>query len=276
MPGDHWARHFFDDLYLVAEGLELTDAVTAAECNVAIKLTQVAKGQHVLDLGCGHGRHAIELGHRGYGPVVGIDISEQAIEYARGDAALHKVAVEFLTGDMHALEFDSCFDVVLSFYSSMFYWDDAVNLSILRGVHRALKPQGLFAVDFYNRDSKTAELAFERSKPIGWLLQQKGMLGWWKRRLIRGLRPGSAQGVRRTKERTFDVETGILNVDKHYYVGGGSRITKTISVRLYTVAELKALMLAAGFEIMQVADSSDGGVARLSSARLTMIARRCG
>ena len=276
MSGDDWARKFFDDLYLVAEGVELSEAATSAECDIAILLTQVGKGHHILDLGCGHGRHVIELGRRGYASVVGLDISEQAIEYARQDAAMRGVAVDFLTGDMRALEFVGRFDVVLSFYSSMFYWDDDVNFGILREVHKSLKPGGPLAIDFYNRDSKTAELAFERYKFVGWLRQSKAMLGRWKRRLTRGLRPGNSQDIRRTKDRSFDVETGILRVEKHYYIGGRPQVTKTISVRLYTIAELKALMLAASFEIIQVADSSDGGMARLSSTRLTMISRRCG
>ncbi|MCH1435815.1 MAG: class I SAM-dependent methyltransferase, partial [Acidimicrobiales bacterium] len=42
-------------------------------------------GAHVLDVGCGPGRHAHDLGRRGF-IVHGVDISERFIEVARVDA----------------------------------------------------------------------------------------------------------------------------------------------------------------------------------------------
>jgi len=48
----------------------------------------------VLDIGCGNGRHAIELARRGY-RVVGIDVATQFLEKAKRAAEKSCVSVEF-------------------------------------------------------------------------------------------------------------------------------------------------------------------------------------
>ncbi|MGI9599053.1 MAG: class I SAM-dependent methyltransferase, partial [Acidimicrobiales bacterium] len=47
---------------------------TVAEVSSLLELTGVADDARILDVGCGPGRHAIELASRGY-EVVGVDIS---------------------------------------------------------------------------------------------------------------------------------------------------------------------------------------------------------
>ena len=58
----------------------------------------------VLDLGCGHGRHALELARRGVA-VVGLDYSEPALALARANAAAEGLEVELVQGDMRELPY---------------------------------------------------------------------------------------------------------------------------------------------------------------------------
>jgi len=72
-------------------------------------------GRHVLDVGTGTGRAAIGLAAGG-AHVVGIDASQEMLGVARKRAAERGVAVQFLPGDAHALEFgDATFDASVSF-----------------------------------------------------------------------------------------------------------------------------------------------------------------
>lgn len=55
---------------------------TIGECNFIEKEINHNKSLKIIDIGCGTGRHAIELSKRGYS-MTGIDLSESLLEKAR-------------------------------------------------------------------------------------------------------------------------------------------------------------------------------------------------
>lgn len=57
----------------------------------------------VLDSGCGSGEHALMVASMGF-EVTGVDISQAAIEHARAKARARGLQVDFLVGDVLALE----------------------------------------------------------------------------------------------------------------------------------------------------------------------------
>jgi cyclopropane fatty-acyl-phospholipid synthase-like methyltransferase len=70
---------------------------------------------HSLDIGCGTGTNAITLAENSW-QVTGIDFSSQAIARARRKARGKDLAVEFIQGDVTALEsltgpYDLCLDI---------------------------------------------------------------------------------------------------------------------------------------------------------------------
>ena len=66
-----------------------------------------------IDIGCGEGYYSIYLASMGF-EVVGIDLSERAIEYAKKNAEKAGANVRFLAGDVTtALELEERFDFVL-------------------------------------------------------------------------------------------------------------------------------------------------------------------
>ncbi len=99
--------------------------------------------QWILDVGCGTGRHAIELAKRGYS-VTGIDLSESQLKRAREKAAESGVTVQFERGDARALSFNQEFDAALNLCEGGFALmeTDEMDFAILQGVTRALKPGG--------------------------------------------------------------------------------------------------------------------------------------
>jgi len=80
-------KHWFEDVATTLGTSYLRYSFTRGtvnEVDALIDLLGLEPGQRILDVGCGPGRHANELGRRGF-TVHGIDISERFIEIARGD-----------------------------------------------------------------------------------------------------------------------------------------------------------------------------------------------
>lgn len=65
-------KNTFDYLYIYFSENYLTHERTKKECTLIEQLCSLEKGDHVLDIGCGHGRISNELAHRGH-RVTGID-----------------------------------------------------------------------------------------------------------------------------------------------------------------------------------------------------------
>ena len=99
-----------------------------------------------LDLACGTGDIALSLAARGVS-VVGLDITPQMVEIARGKAATGETACRFLVGDMMALPFsEASFDLVTTGYGLR---NVPVLDGSLREIRRVLRPGGcVLSLDF--------------------------------------------------------------------------------------------------------------------------------
>jgi 2-polyprenyl-3-methyl-5-hydroxy-6-metoxy-1,4-benzoquinol methylase len=109
------------------------------------------KKKRILDVGCGTGRHAIELAKRGYS-ITGIDLSESQLKRAEEKAIEEHVSVQFEQGDARSLKFNSEFDVALILCEGGFplMETDEMNFAILQGVAHALKSGGIFILTTLN------------------------------------------------------------------------------------------------------------------------------
>jgi SAM-dependent methyltransferase len=103
------------------------------------------KSVRILDVGCGTGRHAIELARRGY-HVTGIDLSANQVARAREKARAAGVEPVFEVRDARAPHFLAAFDLVLMLCEGGFSLmeTDAMNFAILENAVRALRPGGKF------------------------------------------------------------------------------------------------------------------------------------
>lgn len=94
---------------------------TAQEVDTLIEMLALESGHRILDVGCGPGRHAHELGRRGYS-VHGIDISARFIELARENdpASTTLASTTFEVADAATWRSDEPFDVVISLCQGAF------------------------------------------------------------------------------------------------------------------------------------------------------------
>lgn len=116
---------------------------TKGECDFIEEELGYDKSLKIIDIGCGTGRHAIELARRGYS-VTGVDLSEAQLNRARKKAAKENLQVEFVRHDARHLPFESQYDVAIMLCDGAFplMETDQKNFDILRSVTKALKAPG--------------------------------------------------------------------------------------------------------------------------------------
>ena len=137
-----WFEELFTD-YAETYDKEAFTQGTAGECDFIEKEIGRDRSARILDVGCGTGRHAVELARRGY-RVTGIDLSPSQLAKAREKAQAAGVDVDFRVADARALDFRNEFDLVQMICEGAFplMGTDEENFAILKGAARALKPGG--------------------------------------------------------------------------------------------------------------------------------------
>ena len=118
---------------------------TVGECDFIEKEINFDKSLKILDVGCGTGRHTIELTKRGY-QITGIDLSESQLQRAREKAKADNLPIDFQRQDARNLLFDREFDIAIMLCEGGFplMETDEMNFEILKNVTRAFKPHAKF------------------------------------------------------------------------------------------------------------------------------------
>jgi len=153
MPMSEWERFF--DGYASRYMGEPFVVATTEEVDFIEELFRPPAGARVLDLGCGTGRHAVELARRGYS-VTGVDLSAGMLDEARGAAGAAGVELELVKADATAFRSAEPFDLVLCLCEGSFgllgSGDDPLRhpLAVLRTVAAALSPRGRFLLTALN------------------------------------------------------------------------------------------------------------------------------
>jgi cyclopropane fatty-acyl-phospholipid synthase-like methyltransferase len=128
---------------------------TLAEVDFLIELLALPAGCSVLDMGCGTGRHSIELARRGFS-VTGVDLSEGMLNEARKTAEAAGVTVEWIQEDATQYRGERRFDAAICLCEGAFGLIGPQesgaehDLAILRSVRRALKPDSPFLLTALN------------------------------------------------------------------------------------------------------------------------------
>lgn len=148
MPATHWFEGLADHMGEAYLRYSFTKG-TVREVDALLERVDLPAGSRVLDVGCGPGRHANELGRRGF-EVVGVDISDTFLALARAEAP---PTVTYERHDARDLPFRAEFDLVISICQGAFGLaggpDEGVtpptdldpDQGILDGMARAARPR---------------------------------------------------------------------------------------------------------------------------------------
>jgi len=242
-----WVEDLFDDpVYDLeyAKVLEDEDRTTR-EADFIAREVGLSAEHEVLDLACGHGRHALVIAKR-VSRVVGYDRTERFLEHARKRASESGVAnVEFIVGDMRELAYESQFDAAYNFFTAWGYYSDEENFDVLVRVARALKPGGRFLLDMINRDALV-----RRFQSRDWQELEDGTIVLY--------------------EHWLDFATGRVH-SKRTYLRPSGRKTVELDHRVPAPEELMRLFAEAGFAETRLVSFPDGGALTMDSRRLAVI-----
>jgi SAM-dependent methyltransferase len=239
---------FDPDDYLYFYEQTLIEEDTPGQVDFLVRELRMDAPARVLDLGCGHGRHANELASRGHA-VVGVDIVQKFLEIAEGDARARGLPAQFVLGDIRNLPWEEEFDRAICLFDVLGFFRDEENAAVLAGAARALRPGGVLCVDVRNRDWMIRNLA-----PVTVLEKGDDLM---------------------IDRHHFDTATGRL-VDRRLLVRDGVVKRRSFSIRLYTCSELSLMLSTAGLRVTAAYGSYGGAPISMGQNRMVIIAQKPG
>ena len=138
-----WERFFDAHAPIYAENVFTRN--TVREVDFLLEELGLPAGAAVLDVGCGTGRHAVELARRGYA-VTGLDLSSEMLARAADAARAANVTIEWIHSNATRFALPRKYDAAVCLCEGAFGLlgqdDDPIDqpLAILRNIARSLKP----------------------------------------------------------------------------------------------------------------------------------------
>ena len=249
MTDPRWYETFFDEDWLNFVALRGTEEVSRTQVDFVVERLGLPPGAKVLDMPCGHGRHALELARRGFA-VTGVDLSEPSLEIARAQAGDSGLELELVHGDMREPRVGDGFDAGINLFSSLGYFaTDEEHAAVINAFARAVRRGGRLLIEMVN-----SLWVFRHFEARGWTDYEDGSV------LL--------------EERAYDPRSGRNTVTWRYVRSDGSRGESSHSIRMYTPVELVALLEHGGFRVDDMWGGYEGSALELDSRRLIVAATR--
>ena len=222
---------------------------TVAEVDFLLEQLRLPSASRILDIGCGTGRHAIELARRGY-RVTGVDISSGMLAEAEKAATEAGVHVLWVNSDATTFRADEQLDAAICLCEGAFGLLDIEDdpeehhRAILRNINAAL--------------------------PVGASFLMTTLNGYRKIRAITQENVSSGE---------FDPVTMVHLVTEEWDLPDGKR-SVTYKERLYILPELVRLFESEGFHVEHVWGGTAGNWGRrkidLDEMEVMIVARKDG
>lgn len=245
-----WEEFFWSGLYGDFWSFQIDPQRTQEEVDGVLSLLNPTPGSHILDWCGGWGRHSIELAKRGF-RVTLLDFAPNHIQMAREVAKAAGVSLDFVCADFRktpsTIQADFAVNLFTAGLGCLTEEDDA---QALRSLYAALKPGALFLLDTIS---------------LFWLVKNYQPRGWDE---------DEDRSRRRFETREFDFWTNRNRAQAFFWEKGKKEKESEIDLRIYSPAELAAVLRRAGFEPVELFGDFDGQEFGFDSRRLIMISRR--
>jgi len=154
---------FFKGIYKEVWRREIPNGLTEAETAFIEDIAHLDKPSQVLDIMCGYGRHALELGRRGH-LVTAIDNSKEYIAELEVTAQEAKLPIIAIQEDISQSDFSGQYDAVLCMGNSFAFFNAETANEILKGLYSCLNPGGIFIINTWT----IAEIAIKTFQERTW------------------------------------------------------------------------------------------------------------
>lgn len=142
-----WYRSWFNSPYYHQLYFQRDEKEAAAFIDRLVEKLNPPADSRMLDVGCGRGRHSIQLAAKGFA-VTGIDISDDSITEAKQSETDQ---LEFFVHDMRLPFRMNYYDYAFNFFTSFgFFRTRREHDNAIRTIAQALKPDGVFVIDYLN------------------------------------------------------------------------------------------------------------------------------
>ncbi|MHC4695963.1 MAG: class I SAM-dependent methyltransferase [Planctomycetota bacterium] len=220
----------------------------ATEVEQILGLVELPHGAAILDLACGQGRHALEFARRGYS-VTGVDRTSGYIAEGQRKATEHNLDIEWVRADMRHFRRPGSFDAAVSLLTSFGYFEDPEeDRRVAENLFSSLRAGGRLVLDLMGKEvlARIYRQYDWHEEPDGTLLlEERQLMDDWSRLEARWI---VIRGERRSEHR--------------------------FTLRLYSAAELKTLLLDVGFREVNMYGSLAGSPYDHEAERLVAVCRR--
>jgi SAM-dependent methyltransferase len=204
---------------------------TVDEVDKIVKLLGITPEIRILDLGCGVGRHSLELARRGY-KITGVDRTENYLRQARGQAAGENLDIEFVKSDMRAFSRPGAFEAAVNLFTTFGYFEDSSDdRKVIKNIIASLKPGGIFLMDIISKEV-LAKMFQKRT--------------WVER-----------DGVLLLQEHNLSRNWSWMD-NRWIMIRNDKRLEYRVSHRLYAASEIMALFSENGFSRTEIYGDLEG------------------
>jgi len=218
-----------------------------AEVDNVVRLLGISRGAHVLDLGCGPGRHSTELARRGF-QVTGVDRTVTYLEQARQRAEQDGLNIELVNADMRQFRRPGTYDAVVNLYTTFgFFEDPEDDRRVLDNIHASLKTGGKLLMEMMGK-----EILARTFRERDWL---------------------EVDGVVFLEERKLSPNWDHID-SRWIMVDGNGRREFTFSLRLYSAAELCSVLTRSGLHSIDIFGGLSGTPYDHTANRLVAVAAK--
>ncbi len=141
----------------------IPEEMTSKEVDFILKYFNLKKGDKVLDLMCGYGRHAIALARQGV-PVTAVDNLADYIDEINGISVNEKLPVKGVVADTLQYKIDEEYDLAMCMGNSLNFFNAGDVKQLLANIHLHLKPRAHLLINTWS----LAEIAIKSFVTRAW------------------------------------------------------------------------------------------------------------